>query len=251
MVQVAEWITQLKNLLYRIFFMKDSDKLQLLFTLFEEEEERRYNEDLNHEEMMFVAHKRANIYNASYESFKRLYSKYEHGNVTSTGECLDGMTDYGVSLELGSVIYMYTANGFHAELNQQLRYRKESTIDKDVAEFKKLLTEALLLIPSYNDGYVYRDIKSDTDELLVFFQENTGKSYIEKGFLSSHIENTRWSDNEIGLHFVIKTSNKSNGKDLRKLSFNSEEQEVLFLSDTQFHIESVDDLNRTVYLIEI
>ena len=225
--------------------------LNNLIALFEREEERRCQEDLKCPEMYLMATKRDNIYIESFKSFKELYNNYEYAKTAVTGENLDAIIDCNIPLELASIIYMYTAHKHFGETNSQLRFRKKVQIDKDIKEYVNLLNNALNYLPNFSNQLVYRDIDNSSEEILCYYKRHIGKVVLEKSFISTHIESTRWSDINTGVHFIIKTAERTNARDLRKLSFNSEEQEVLFKSGTRFKIVSVDENNNVIEMEEI
>ncbi|MTG99109.1 hypothetical protein GJV76_13365 [Myroides sp. BIT-d1] len=225
--------------------------LKKLFTLFEQEEEKRYQEDLKSPEMIFTARKRANIYKKSYDSFLKVFDKYTYKQTAETGENLDAITDYNIPLELAAIIYMYTAYSHFDETNYQLRILDTIRIHKDIKEYSNLLNKALNYLPHYKNQTVYRDIDNSNEEIIKYYKQYIGEVITEKSFLSTHIESSRWSDENTGVHFIIKTANETNARDLRKLSFNSEEQEVLIKSRTKFRVISVDDQKNIVNMEEL
>lgn len=219
-----------------------------LYTLFEQEEEKRYREE-GHE--MFIAQKRDNIYKKSYDSFLKVFDSYTYKQTAETGENLDAITDYKIPLKLAAIIYMYTAYNHFDDTNYQLRVLDPLKIDKDIKEYSTLLNKALNYLPHYKNETVYRDIKNSSEEIIKYYKQHKGKVITEKSFLSTHIENSRWSDEDTGVHFIIKTANKTNARDLRTLSFNSEEQEVLIKSGTKFKVISVDEEKNIIKIEEI
>lgn len=226
--------------------------LSKLFDLFEQEEERRYQEELKGPEP-FGASKSSNKYKDGYDNFKSFVEKHEFGKTTSTGENLDAMKEFDVSTEEASVIYMYTGIGVFSDVNLQLR-NHPNRLDKDIKEYSELLDQALDKMPSFDNGLVYRDISNPdigSADLMEYYESNMGENIVENAFISSHIKEGRWSDEESGVQLIINTKENSNGKDLRKLSFNVEENEVLFKRGTHFMVKKVDKENNIVKLIEI
>lgn len=73
---------------------------------------------------------------------------------------------------------------------------------------------------------------------------------IENAFISSHIENQQWREPKTDLRLIITTKDRSNGKDLRELSFNSDEKEVLFKKGTYFKVVDVNERNNIIELVE-
>lgn len=190
--------------------------LKKLFELFEKEEERRFQMELEGPEP-FGANKGKNRYKKAYESFQKMYENHEFGKTTSSGENLDAMKKYSLSIEEASIIYMYTSHGIHAEVNLRLR-ENHAKYDKDIKEYKNLLNQSLDKMPSFNNSTVYRDIShpGNVEEIMdYYYYSNLRKKIVENAFISSHIEKSRWSDINSGIHLIITTSNKSNGKDLR------------------------------------
>ncbi len=225
--------------------------LDKLFELYEQEEERRYQEELSGPEPM-SALKRENIYKLAYDNFKFVLGKHVFGKTTLTGENLDAMQKYDISVEEASIIYMYTSHGIFDDVNSQLRCRPEY-LDEDIKEYCRLLDDALEKMPSHNKCTVYRDISCSEEEsasIINNYRLSIEKEIIESAFVSTHIENERWSEAS-GVHIIIKTKEKSNGKGLMELSFNATEGEVLFKKGTPFKVDGVDVENNMVYLTEI
>lgn len=226
--------------------------LDKLFDLFDQEEERRYEDELNGPEPL-LASVGSNRYKIAYDRFVEMEKKHLYGQTTSTGENLDAIKKFGLSVEEASLIYMYTSHGIHDEVN--LRLREDSGfMDKDIAEYALLLDKALIKMPSYDFKIVYRDISNPypgAKEILEYYQDNLGKIIVEKYFLSSHIEKGRWSDDETGVQLRIKACSNSFGKDLSELSFNVNEREVLFRKNTLFKVENVYLTKNVVELNEI
>jgi len=225
--------------------------LTTLFDLFDKEEERRYQESKKHEP--YTAKKSNNRYQKAYEDFNKLYKNHKFGETSPTGENLEAMKKYDISIEEAAVVYMYTSHGVYDEVNRQLR-NNPAKLDQDIEEYSNLLTQALNKLPSYNNEIVYRDIDSpdpNKEVLLNFFDRNINTEITENAFMSSHIREGRWSDEENGLQLIILTNSNSNGKDLRELSFNAHETEVLFKKGTRFRVENVDRDKNKVELTEV
>ena len=225
--------------------------LNNLFELFDIEEERRFNDELNGPEP-FGASIEENKYKKAYENFVRYYETYS-GGTTRTGENLDAIGKYNLKLEEAAIIYMYTSHGIHSDVNMQLRDNRDR-LDKDIKEYCRLLNRALDKMPSFDNGIVYRDISHpyrEVSDILDEFEQKVGDIYLEPAFISSHIREGRWCDDEFGIQIKIFTKENSNGKDLRELSFNIEETEVLFKSSTEFLVEMVCRKNNYIELREL
>lgn len=226
--------------------------LDKLFKLFDTEEERRYQESLIGE-YSFDTFKESNKYKIAYENFKSKLEEHEFGKTTSTGENLDAMKKHNISIEDASIIYMYTSHGIHSDINSTLRMHP-SYLDKDIEEYCRLLDEALSKMPSFNNKIVYRDIKfpnCSVSDIMEYYNSNVGKIFNENTFLSTHIRKGRWADDEYGVQLTILTNENSNGKDLRELCFNDDEQEVLFKKNTLFKVENVNMESNCAQLTEI
>ncbi|MDM1352073.1 hypothetical protein HX014_15695 [Myroides marinus] len=225
--------------------------LTKLFALFEQEEKKRYREEKKSSKMIFVTRKKDNKYRESYNSFLKVFGSYTYKKTAGTAENLDAITDYNIPLKLAAIIYMYTAYEHFDVTNNQLRKRDTEKVDKDIKEYSNLLNKALNYLPHYKNQTVYRDIHNFSDEIIKYYKQYIGEVITEKSFLSTHIENSRWSDEDTGVHFIIKTADKTNARDLRTLSFNSQEQEVLIKSGTKFKIISVDEEKNIINMEEI
>jgi hypothetical protein len=120
--------------------------------------------------------------------------------------------------------------------------------------FAKLLNEGLDKLFSVNNITIYRDIrhpKNGVEYCLDFYSQKIGSIICFNDFLSCHTDNVRISDEESDFQFVIKTSNKSNAKDLKNITFVQNEREVLFKSGTNFLIEKVDANTNQVFIKEL
>lgn len=224
--------------------------LEKLFKLFEEEENRRMEKYQSKIETMFIPRKE-NMYKLHYEKFKNKISNHKFGSTTKTGENLDSMIKCNISIEEAALVYMYTIN-MCFEVNSQLRHNK-GRMDKDVFEYSEQLNYVLNKLPSYDNGIVYRDIKHPdrpVKSLLNDYKKNMNMNIIENAFISSHIENQQWREPKTDLRLIITTKDRSNGKDLRELSFNSDEKEVLFKKGTYFKVVDVNERNNIIELVE-
>ena len=76
-------------------------------------------------------------------------------------------------------------------------------------------------------------------ELMDYYQQHLEGQVVENAFISSHLRKGRWSDKETGVQLIINTCFNSKGKDLRGLSFNVDEQEVLFRKGSKFFVEKI------------
>ncbi len=225
--------------------------LKLLFSLFEKEEERRFQE-VQDDPDFFGYTKEKNKYLEGFEDFKSLVKNHEFGKTSETGENLDAIKKYNLSLEEAAIIYLYTGHDICFDVNSQLR-NHSAHLDKDIEEYAKLLNQSLDKLPSFDNGLVYRDIQniSNAKELIDYYSSNIGKVVCESAFISSHIEYSRWSDVERSVQLIIKTKKDSNGKDLRELSFNSTETEVLFKNNAKFIVVNIHEHKNIVELIEV
>lgn len=225
--------------------------LKKLFEIFEIEENRRFNDNLEDEEILFWE-KEKNKYKEGYGIFLKNYEKYEHGKTTSSKENFDAISDFGLSLEEGAIIFMYTAHGIHQDVNSQLRTNPQN-LDSDIKEYIRFLNLALDKMPSFNKNIVFREIfnPDNIDEVLNYYEARIGIVHVEKAFMSTHIKDERWSCKENEIQIKIATSANSKGKDLRKLSFNVDESEVLFKPSSQFTIMKVCKKNNLIEMKEV
>ncbi|KAB2859139.1 MAG: hypothetical protein F9K09_03460 [Flavobacteriales bacterium] len=226
--------------------------LNKLFSLFDEEEKRRSSINIENPEMFYIG-KQPNKYINNFEKFKFLINKIGLSKTTQSGENLIALKKFNLTIEEAFIIYSYTSYEMYSEVNLQLR-NHPSKLDKVIQEYSYLLDQSLDKMPSFDNNIVYRDIcvpDNGVSKLINYYKINVNNKVLETAFISSHISNGRWSDKETGLQIIIQTKNKSNGKDLRELSFNSFEEEVLFKSGTWFLVDSIDKKNNLVYLNEL
>lgn len=227
--------------------------LEKLFKLFDKCEEIRHNENIDADPGYLFIHKGQNHYKIRYDEFLAKLKNHEFGKTTSTGENLDAIKKYNLSYEEASIIYMYTHHSIYSEVNSQLRNSPDN-LDEDVREYSILLNNSLNKLPNHNNSTVYRDVKNpnpDVLESLRFFSKKVGKKIELYDYMFSHKSKTRWSDEENGFQFVIKTNDHSNARDLEFITFVQDEEEVVFISGTTFLVESVDNNNTVVYLKEV
>lgn len=237
------------NSLQQILKMKID--LQKIFDLFEVEEDRRFEENQLHPETMFID-RRKNKFKLYHDTFVNKVNNHQFGTTTETGENLDAMKKFDISIDEASLIYMYTID-ICFSVNDKLR-SNSNDIDKDILEYCKQLNWVLQKLPSYDNDIVYRDIRSplaDIETIFDFYEKNLNNVITEKAFMSSHIEKQYWRNTDSDFGLQIHTKTRSNGKDLRELSFNSNEQEVLFQTNTQLLIQKIDKETNTIFVKEI
>jgi hypothetical protein len=225
--------------------------LESLFKLFHKNEENQHQE--NEDDTLFIDKKNSNHYEIRHNKFIEKIAKHKFGETTATGENLDAIKLYDLSIEEASIIYMYTNHQIYNNVNYQLRNRKVK-VDEDVEEYKNLLNNSLDKLPSVNNMTIYRDINNPDDEIkgaMHYYIRNIGAKIICKDFMSCHKSDSRWSDEETGFQMVIKTNKNSRGKDLSNITYNVEEKEVLFKSGTFFFVDDVNIEKTTVYLTEM
>lgn len=223
--------------------------LNKLFELFEEEEERRCQENKLHPETLFME-KEQNKYRNHYERFIEELESHEFGKTTLTGENFDSMKRYGITKDEASLVYMYTID-MHSDVNRKLR--NGEPLDKDEAEYVCQLELVLRKLPSFS-GVVHRDISHpdcDIIEKLEFYEKNIGKEVTEHAFMSSHKDTKMWRGTKNGFGIKIFTKCDSNGRDLSEFSFNANEEEVLFLTNTKLKIERIDFDTNTIFALEV
>lgn len=227
--------------------------LENLFKLFDECEEIRRAENIKADPGYMFFGKSNNFYKVRHEQFMKKLENHEFGKTTDSGENLDAIQLYNLSPEEASIIYMYTHHSVYSVVNSQLR-NAPAHLDNDVKEYSTLLDNALKKLPQYNNETVYRDVKFPIPNLknsMNFFKTNLKQKVTFYDYMSSHKSKTRWSDEETGFQLQIKTSRESNARDLKYISFVQSEEEVIFISGTTFFVESMDEKNTTISLLEL
>jgi hypothetical protein len=224
--------------------------LEKLFKLYDIEEARRCREYAEYEErergFSFDVKPSPNKYLEYYDRFKQKLKNHKFGSTTKTGENLDYMIQYGLSIEEASIVYMYTIDTCFG-VNHQLRNCTKAGMDLDVREYSHLLSHVLGKLPSYSCSVVHRDISNPdnpTENIMEEFKSKLGQVHFENAFMSSHIDPTIWSNPELGgIHMIIITKENSKGKDLSGLSFNATEKEVLFDKGASFLVKCIREKN--------
>lgn len=226
--------------------------MEELFELFEQSEDIRHNNAIKSNPEFFEPTRGKNCYKVCHEQFLKKIEKHEFGKTTNTGENLDAVKKYDLTINEASTIYMYTHHQIYNDINYSLRNLDKQ--DGDVSEYVNMLNDALDKLPSHNNEIVYRDIRNPEggfEKCLNFYNLKIGEEITFKEFLSCHTDDVRISDKENDFQFVIITKEKSNAKDIQEITFINLEKEVLFKTQSTFIIEKVSREENRVYIREI
>ena len=111
-----------------------------LIELFEKVENVRHKREIEINPEFFDPPRGTNYFEKYHRQFLEKVEKHEFGKTTKTGENLDAIKLYGLSIDQASVIYMYTHHHIYNNLNYHLRNNYEN-IDEDLAKYAELLND--------------------------------------------------------------------------------------------------------------
>ncbi|MBX2950996.1 MAG: hypothetical protein KF870_00720 [Leadbetterella sp.] len=142
---------------------------------------------------------------------------------------------YSFTIEESFVLFFYTSIGSN-RINSSLSDNGYENAPLYVKTYTKLLENVLGKLPSFNENEIIHE-SSYSDLCKVLRKEwMTSPNTIRfPSFISSH-KGEKWG-NRPGYYIKILTSKKSRGKDITKIKAN--EQEVLFMTNTEFKILEV------------
>lgn len=251
---IHETVASNLRICYKIKYILGLEfKMDELIELFEECEDARHKSEIESNPEFFDPPRGINYYKFYHERFLEKVKNHKFGGTNATGENLDAIKNNGLTIEEASVIYMYTHHHIYENLNYFLRNHIDK-LDRDQKVYIKLLNSALNKLDSFNDSTIYRDIRKPEDgaeKWLNYYEQNIGNVIKFNDFLSCHTDDVRISDEETDYQFVIKTSDNSNGKDIKNITLIQIENEVLFKNGTDFLIGKVDKENNQVFMKEI
>lgn len=161
------------------------------------------------------------------------------------------MTNYKLSELEATLILSYTArtsNWTNGHSHDSLAY----DTDKLRCEHNSLFAKILDKLPGYNQKTVFRmDFNSpanhDQDSFYSWISKRIGQIIHVPYFWSTSKE--RWDD-DCSI-WKIQTCTTSKARDISDLTQNPNEQEILFISGTNFQIKAVDTKNKLISVNEI
>lgn len=185
------------------------------------------------------------------KGYKPLFEKYknriEQTNSHSNIE-LKGIKKFNISEEDAFFVLAYTGS-YSSWLNSDLR-NGMPLHTKCKKYFATRLCEVLNLLPSYNDGFVFRmdNPSGDKETVLNWFSSQINKIVKTPYFHSTSKDNYNNAD----IIWKIKTlETDSFGKDLSLLTNDKGEREILFIPNSYFKVKSVDKITSIIDMQEV
>lgn len=219
-------------------FAHNHDRLTALLKLAEDKHGTEFGERLR-EQLKQNFPKTMTVYEQE-EIIKKWIYGYSSANQVFSKEATDLIRDFDLTIPEAVAIREYTGFGSF-EINAFLN----GISDKDMSNIADLLRQALAKLPNYQ-GTVVRRTKLPTE---ILEQHQIGKIVEYPAFTST----TSGKIDQFQNHphrLVIKSKH---GKNIKFLSVNSYEDEVLFTSPTKFYVEDIvkGDYNKDGFDVEI
>lgn len=153
---------------------------------------------------------------------------------------------YSLTVEESFFLFFYTTNGSN-HINDSLRNHGYDSAPSYIKTYTKLLNAVLEKLPSFDEQPVIHQSCHNLNNILREQWMTGHNTIIMPYFISSH-KGEKWGDRS-EYYIEILTNKTSKGKDITLIK--EKEQEVLFMSNTQFEILEVDNKAKKIRFKEL